>query len=1060
MKPIKLKISAFGPYAGETPEINFEQFEEKGMFLITGETGSGKTTIFDAICYALFGKASGSHRGNKNLRSEYADPKCESYVDFYFSHQGKNYHVLRKPSFERDKLRGEGTITESGKASFYEEGKPPIEGIDPVNKAVEELLHVNADQFKQIAMISQGEFWELLNADTGKRTEILRTIFQTENYNNIVEKLKKRMDDADQEKSQTENSILQYFKDVVAPEDPVLAEELLDLQKKAAASGSAWNAEAFIDMTGQIISADLSAFDMMKEQIEKERVLLDELKNRLAIAEVNNSFLEKLESLTKEKEELAARKPEIDDLREKLARQRSATYNAAPVYRSWEAKHGEKSNAETEIKRGRERLAVLTTDAAKASETLLAAEAKHSTADSLMKEAEAIARQEQDYVSRDTLRTQIADLQAREEELKLQEEKAVGKAEELSARIAELQNLIEGLKDKPAERAALEHLRDELSLLWSDIEDILGEKQQTWKKHADSLKQKQEKYLAAQNAYSIAGAEKDKAEKQFELNRIGILAAKLKEGEACPVCGSVDHPMPAELPAEGITEKELIKLQDAYEQALTVKNDALTVAEKEKTALEGAEKSIREAAAKCFRSRHISVNTETDDVEEIIAIVRTVKSDVEQKIANTKTDIAQNKEECDRLEEGRTLLGKAQGEELKTLEKEKEENAAALQKTKLDLTEKRTLLESIGALPFDTWEEASKKKQATEEEAAELYSAIKTAEEKNRSAETAVAEQNAEIKTLERTLESLTAREKELACSLEEKLRECNFETVEQMKEFITPDEDIAAADEIIDSYEKDVVINGKQLIQAEKDAEGKVHIDVERLQNETNGQQETVDKAQEKLTETELRIKTNSDRKKNIENQIDTLKNANKNSSTLRKLYNLVHGKTGNGKITLEQYVQATGFDGILRAANKRLLPMSSGQFELYRKDDSLGKRSNTFLDLEVLDHYTGQKRPVGDISGGESFKASLSLALGLSDTIATNMGGVQMDALFIDEGFGTLDEKSINDTMNALLSLSNANKLISIISHRPELKAEIKQQINVTKTRNGSQIEVNLGD
>lgn len=1060
MKPIKLKMSAFGPYAGEVPEINFEQFEEKGLFLITGETGSGKTTIFDAICYALFGRASGSHRGNKNFRSEYADPKCESYVDFYFSHQGKNYHILRKPPYEREKLRGKGRIVEKGKATFYEEGEAPIEGIDPVNKAVEDLLHVNVNQFKQIAMISQGEFWKLLNADTGERTEILRTIFQTENYNTIVEKLKTRMDNSNKEKTQTENSILQYFKDAAAPEDLSLAEELLDMQEKAAASGSAWNAPEFADMMDRIISADQDAFAAMKERIDKERVLLDEFKSSLATAKINNSFLDRLENLTEEKGVLAARKPEIDNIRGELALQKSATYTVAPVFKSWEAKRGERIKAEAEIESGKMRLTVLTEDAAKASEALNAAEARRPSADSLIKEAETIARQEQDYVTRDALRTEIADLEAREEELKQQEENLAGKTEKLSLRISELQALAEALKDKPAERTALEHSQDELTVLQSDMQDILGEKQKAWLKHVDSLKQKQDQFLAAQNAYSIASAEKEKAESQFELNRIGLLAAKLQEGKACPVCGSTEHPEPAQLPAESITEKELIELQDAEKQALNEKNVALTNAEKEKTALEGAAKIIREAAGKCFRNRLVSVNADTDEVEEILSTLRTAASDIEQMIGNTKARIEQAKEDCDRLEEGRVLLEKAQGEDSKALEKEKEENAAALQQARLELTGKRTLLESIGSLPFDTWEAASERKQTAEEDAAALYKAIKTAEEKNKSAETAVAEQNAAIKALEGALESLTVSEKELTASLEEKLRDCSFATAEQMKEFIVSDEEIAKAEEEINTYEKDVESNRKQLIQAEKDAEGKTRIDEELLQKDVCDQQAKVNETQEKLTATELRIRTNSDRKENIERQIGTLEDARRNSSILLTLYNLVHGKTSNGKITLEQYVQATGFDGILRASNKRLLPMSGGQFELYRKDDSIGRKSNTFLDLEVLDHYTGQKRPVGDISGGESFKASLSLALGLSDTIATNMGGVQMDALFIDEGFGTLDEKSINDTMNTLLGLSNANKLVSIISHRPELKAEIKQQINVTKTRSGSQIEVNLGD
>ena len=177
MKPIKLIMSAFGPYAEEMPAIEFSQFEEKGLFLISGDTGAGKTTIFDAICFALYGETSGKFRDTKNLRSEYAKDTIETYVDFYFSHQGRNYHVWRRPGYERKKQRGSGVTSVNEKAIFYSEDNKPIEGKTLVNDTVKELLHIDEKQFKQIAMIAQGEFWNLLNAKTDERTKILRTIF-------------------------------------------------------------------------------------------------------------------------------------------------------------------------------------------------------------------------------------------------------------------------------------------------------------------------------------------------------------------------------------------------------------------------------------------------------------------------------------------------------------------------------------------------------------------------------------------------------------------------------------------------------------------------------------------------------------------------------------------------------------------------------------------------------------------------------------------------------------------------------------------------------------------
>jgi exonuclease SbcC len=223
--------------------------------------------------------------------------------------------------------------------------------------------------------------------------------------------------------------------------------------------------------------------------------------------------------------------------------------------------------------------------------------------------------------------------------------------------------------------------------------------------------------------------------------------------------------------------------------------------------------------------------------------------------------------------------------------------------------------------------------------------------------------------------------------------------------------------------------------------------------------QERTVRELQRTASTVEHRLSDNRDVQAHIAAQRAELIRARKEHAICRRLYDLVKGQTGNGRITLEQYMQAAGFDGIIKAANKRLLPMSGGQYELYRKEDAPGKKSNTFLDLEVLDNYTGHRRPVGNLSGGESFQASLALALGLSDTVSSNLGGIQMDALFVDEGFGTLDRKSMENAMDILLGLSGNKKLVGIISHREELMENIPQQIRVKKTREGSQISMETG-
>ena len=1059
MKPIKLKISAFGPYAGEIPEIRFDRFEERGLFLISGDTGAGKTTIFDAICFALYGSTSGSSRSTKYLRSEYADPACESYVDFYFSHQGKNYHVLRKPSYERKKLRGEGTVPQKETAVFYEEGKQPVEGLKQVEEAVMDLLHVNVKQFKQIAMIAQGEFRDLLYAKTEQRTEILRTIFMTENYKNIEYKLKDRLSACDRDRLQTEGSIVQYFCDVIAPEGSPLEEELLDLQNKASSTGSAWNAKDLVEITGKIIEADKAEAASVREQMDKENAVLDALKDKLATAETNNDFITRLKTLKEEKVSLEEKKSGVDALAEKMAKQKSASHTVAPAYNSWTAKCGERTAARADIARGAEELACLTDEATRAADALRAAEEKRPQADSLTKEAEAIARQEQDYVARDTLRADIDSLTEQEKTLRAAEKELADKEQALRKRIEDYRNTVSSLRDRPADLTALKNTETALNALSKSIQSILGEKKNALDICVKDLKAAQKILVEAEHKYDEVLIAKRDAERLYEMNQAGILASRLREGEKCPVCGSVHHPEPAVLPEDSITEEALNKLKAAEEEARKAKDNARLGVATEQTALNGLENNIREAAAECFASDLMQVRTDSDDIIEILESIRAAKQDIDDRIAVTAEKISAAEADCNKLENIRILLETALGDETESLAQEKDDNRTGLEKMTADLAAKKASLESIGELRFDTWEAAETRKKAAEQEAGNLQDAIKQAEKQKQDADTAVAEKRASISTLKDGLVRIERDEKELESVLNDKLKEYGFAGIEEMKQFIVTGADIEAAENTIKEYEKDVASNRTQLEQAEKDATGRTLIDIESLGEDVARQEAVVDAVRKRGTETDLRIRTNKDKKNNIESRIERLESARKNSSILKTLYELVKGQTRNGKITLEQYVQATGFDGIIHAANKRLLPMSDGQFELFRQEDSLGKRSNTFLDLEVLDNHTGHRRPVGNLSGGESFKASLSLALGLSDTVSTNNGGVQMDALFIDEGFGTLDRKSIENAMDILLHLSSTNKLVGIISHREELKENIPQQIKVTKTRDGSGIEIETG-
>lgn len=1059
MKPVKLIISAIGPYAGKIPEIEFDAFEEKGLFLISGDTGAGKTTIFDAICFALYGTTSGTYRDTKNLRSEYAGDSVQSYVDFYFSHQGREFHVWRQPSYEREKQRGFGLILEKERAILYEEGQAPIEGLTQVNKAVKELLHIDEKQFKQIVMIAQGEFWDLLNAKTDQRTEILRTIFLTGSYKNIEYKLKDRMDASEKIKSSAEKSIIQHFEDVSAGEEDELSDELEDLKSRAGRSGSAWNLDEILDITERLILADRERLKCINADLKKAEAELKKTNEELALARTNNSFIEKRDKLEKEKEELEKRKTEIDGISLLLDKQKKATRNVKPSYDVWTKKCDEVSLTKKQIKITESNLETAVSAVKQAEYALDGAKKQEPEVDKLKQIISRIDDEEQRYKQKEELEGELRELEEQDKNINTEEADLKEEEKSLKEKIANLNKTVKELKGKPAELIEAKNESEKLTALLKDLDTIIEDQIPEREKRKKALSKKQTVFLDIRNKYEEASGRREEAEHILEDSRAGILARKLVEGEKCPVCGSVHHPEPAKLKEALISEEDFKKLQEEESELQEKKNHANTEAEKAKISLEEFEEQLRIAILDCIESPLPDMDMEEESFEELIKAVKKAKAQAEMMSK-------ENNKRCDSLDKDCGILRKAEkgletahGDETEKLNLKKEELDEKKQKIKLKLTETRTILKALEKLSFPDWKTAKKEKKQAETKKNKILDDIAKAEEEKKKADNNVTAAQSELRTLNGSLKQQEQDAEALRKKLDKEVSANGFSSVEEMLICVVNEDDITSSDKVINEYNQAFATNKKQLSDAESDAKGKKVIDIEALKAVCDEQGTNVDLIRKKCNNNENRISTNKEKQKSILDRREELEKARKENAICQRLYSLVKGTTGNGKITLEQYIQAAGFDGIIAAANRRLLPMSNGQYELYRQEDSLGKKSNNFLDLEVLDNYTGHRRPVGNLSGGESFKASLSLALGLSDTVSSNLGGVQMDALFVDEGFGTLDRKSMDSAMEILINLTGSNKLVGIISHREELMENIPQQIKVRKTKDGSQITVECG-
>lgn len=836
MKPIKLIMSAFGPYVNKT-EIDFTRFDERGLFLISGDTGAGKTMIFDAICFALYGKASGTYRDEKRLRCENAPFDIESYVDFYFTHQGKSYHVLRRPAYIRPKERGEGMTTEAEKAEFQEGELPAITQVKRVNTAVLDLLHISEKQFKQIVMIAQGEFWKLLNAKTDERTDILRTVFSTEGYKNIEFKLKERLNRAFGAKNDIEKSMVQYFGDVRSPEESPLAEELTELQEKIGEAGHVWAPESMLDLIDRLVTADTETLSTITNSLKKEEAALDRQKEALTRAET--------------------------------------------------------------------------------------------AAEQIRKYREAIETHERDLAEKNEEKAGMAD-----------KKRAIAEAEKaLTEKITSLKEAIALRKDTPTALVKAQGEATSLSALSDEIDHVIATEIPEREEAAATLTDKQEAFQAARDAYDQIVDQRRSRERALENSRAGILASTLEDGKPCPVCGSLEHPAPATLSEGSVTEEEVEQLKTREEDLAHKKETANAAAAAAHTELLNRTSHLCEEIRRLLRHPLLEADTDAEEVEQLIAKLREAEARVAELAEKNDAELLSLQDTCQQLQESEEALERAQTEETASLASQKD---------------------------------------------------------------------------------ALLQREKDI-------------------------DQEIAATQAAI-----------REVTKSLREQEGGEETDLDALTTACEEQAERVTTIREKKTAIESRREQNLDKKEKIASRQEELRTAAHEYTLCTRLYDLVRGKTREGRITLEQYVQAAGFDTIIAAANRRLTPMSDGQYVLYRRSGELGKQTNTFLDLEVLDNYTGHRRPVGNLSGGESFKASLSLALGLSDTVSRNAGGVQMDALFVDEGFGTLDRQSIEAALEILISLSDKNKLVGIISHRDELKEAIPHQIEVKNTREGSRIKI----
>ena len=940
MRPLKLKLSAFGPYKGVT-EIDMEKLGERGLYLITGDTGAGKTTIFDAITFALFGEASGENRTAGMLCSKYAEPETPTEVEMCFRYRGQDYTVKRNPEYERPAKRGGGTTIQKADAELTLPDGAVLTKPREVDRKILEILGVNHQQFSQIAMIAQGDFLKLLLADTKERQEIFRKLFETEHYKALQMQI---LSDAKRlfvEKEDARKAIEHYVQSTTA--DPLSP---LSLELAQAHKGAMLTADV-LSLLERIIADDEMRREQLETEINEASAALEKISGHLTAI----GAYQKLQSdRSRTKVQLEEAEPKLDVLQ----------------------KHYEAEQArEPERKELERRITVLTEMLPQYAElgTLLQAQATRE------KELEKLISEQAQRTAKQTKGQQ--QLEAAKRELQ-----TLGSVE------AELAT-------KQAAQEANARKQSELRSLQMNYE-ALSRKQRT-------LKTAQEDLKTAITRFEEADASYKERNRAFLCEQAGILACSLKPGDTCPVCGHAitEESHLAILSEAAPTEADVQKAQKLSEQL------RMEMEEKSRTAM--GRKGEYEASA-----QHV--------LQQCAALLGDVKlQNPDAPTGTVMVTVAALNEGYQRM---RAACADAQ--------------AAA---GALEATVKELMLQAKRKASFE------EQIPAAEQKLAELNEQIRQAEAREIELQAAQKAAHDEIEKQQAKLPFPTEREARAEISRLDGLR-------------TRADAALAQAEQALRAEEKTLAeLRGslQQLSEQVKTAEGAQYdAGTERAeQTRLSGLR------QQRRAEADgviARIETNKAQLTRIKEGAAELSEKERHYAWMSELSNTANGTVaGSEKMTLETYIQTTYFDRILRRANTRLMIMSDAQYELVRRKSADNIKSQSGLELDVLDHYNGTLRSVKTLSGGESFKASLSLALGLSDEISSSVGGIRLDTMFVDEGFGSLDEDSLHAAIQALAELTEGHRLVGIISHVGELKQQIDKQLVVTKDRaGGSQVEV----
>jgi DNA repair protein SbcC/Rad50 len=1022
MKPIKLSMTAFGPYK-RTEVIDFRDLKEHRLFLISGNTGAGKTTIFDAICFALYGEASGEDRKDPSLlRSHYANDEDHTAVELVFELRGNTYRVFRQiPHIKEGNKTPTGGRQELYQLRGQDEETPIVDRmiVTEVNAKLEALLGLSKDQFSQIVMLPQGEFRKLLTSETENKEAILRRIFRTEPYQWMSDRLRDKRQEVKGEFEHEKASLdrLYAFLKSDLPERnestlaALLSREHFNTQQ---VSDALKEEQLYYEEQTAVREA---SFDQAEIQYNKQL-------ERLHLAEATNSQFMKLDQKKEERETLENQRPRMEDQALKLERAEKAgqirifDQHLQEAQKDFVQKREILENTKHNLEAGKRKLAEAQTNY-----------------DVALNEGPLRDKLQREKGQLEDLSPKIEQLETRRIDLAKKAEVTKGQKKSLDhlekwvdQETQNLETLRRFIQEKefevlrlPNEEKELAKLREQAKLIQNIIklEQMQNDlqKEATFKQ-ADSQKQ-EEKVKQLEKAWLDGQA--------------SFLAQHLHDGKPCPVCGSETHPNPAvaeaTLPSREAVDQERRTFQEKERLYHTVLGQLQSTKAQVKTLQEELTQAGLEPA---------------DLPRQMDALIQKGKQQKQRVDEITATQ--------EKLLEARETFDSKTGQ-LKSREEEREKTEKVFHQSHTDFEKTKALYEEMkGSIPeqLRRFEEYKKYTEKVTEDLAQLEKRWERAQTLLQKETTEVGVAFARLQSAEENVKESEQKQARATLTFEEQWRKAGFESEEAYRSTLLSEEARQSLRQEIEAFYEQFSRVGQQLADLEQELKGKTREDLEALKELCQGLKEERDRAQAIKDQNKLSLEKTIYFRAQLSEAEARLSDKEKQLQLTEDLYQVIRGSNSK-RVSLERYLQIEFLEQIVQLANLRLHKLSNGQFHLIRSERVEKNSRPSGLGLDVYDAYTGQTRDVKSLSGGEKFNASLCLALGMSDVIQSYQGGVSIDTMFIDEGFGSLDEEALNKAMDALIDLQKTGRMIGVISHVNELKQAIPAILEVKKTKEG---------